>query len=91
MLRIVVILALAMLGSVQCTYYGRYSRYGRCVYPGQPNNGFAYGSNRIGGVLGFCCRPGYLLQGPSSLRCLKSKSWSADLPKCVSEGEQCLE
>ena len=85
-----VITLIAMLGSVQCTYYGQYSRYGRCIYPGRPENGYAYGSNRIGGALGFCCRPGYVLQGSSSLRCLHVNGqfvWSGDIPKCVSEGK----
>ena len=90
MSRTLITLALTMLGSVHCTYHGQSGRYGRCIYPGRPDNGYAYGSNRIGGALGFCCRPGYLLQGSSSLRCLRVNGqsvWSGALPKCVSEGK----
>ncbi|XP_046845739.1 sushi, von Willebrand factor type A, EGF and pentraxin domain-containing protein 1-like isoform X4 [Xenia sp. Carnegie-2017] len=46
-------------------------------------NGWVFGERYLDGdLLSFRCRPGYVLDGESSIRCTKTRQWNASKPVC---------
>ncbi|XP_046845736.1 sushi, von Willebrand factor type A, EGF and pentraxin domain-containing protein 1-like isoform X2 [Xenia sp. Carnegie-2017] len=46
-------------------------------------NGWVFGERYLDGdLLSFRCRPGYVLDGESSIRCTKTRQWNANKPIC---------
>ena len=86
-----IILYSNLVDSYMCMVYGTDLATSHCPAVAAPSHGFlSQGTNprSFGTVVTFGCKPGYVLQGSSSAKCLGDGSWSSPAPKCT--GKWCL-